>query len=53
MMEGKTCPNCYQFKGPEEFGKRMHKGKNILQPYCIPCKRLLDRQYKRAKRELM
>lgn len=53
MMEGKTCPNCYQFKGPDEFGKRRSKGKVILQPYCIPCKRLLDRQYKRTKRELM
>lgn len=52
-MEGKTCPNCYQFKKSYEFGKRMHKGKNILQPYCIPCKRLLDRQYKKAKRELV
>lgn len=50
-MEGKTCPNCWTFKKPEEFGKRMKKGMNILQPYCIECKRLLDRQYRRAKRE--
>lgn len=53
MAEGKTCPNCYQFKGLNAFGKRMSNGKNILQPYCIPCKRLLDRQYRRAKREMM
>lgn len=50
-MNGKYCPNCFQFKNVSEFGKRMHKGKNILQPYCIKCKRLLDRQYRRAVRE--
>lgn len=51
MQTGKTCPNCYEFKGPEAFGKRMRKGNNILQPYCIQCKRLIDRQYRKAIRE--
>ena len=51
-MDGKMCPNCYTFKPEAEFGKRIHNGKNILQPYCIECKRLLDRQYRRAKREM-
>ena len=50
-MSGKYCPNCYQYKCASAFGKRMKNGKNILQPYCIECKRLLDRQYRRAVRE--
>ena len=51
MIEGKTCPNCYTFKPLSYFGKRTSKGRDIKQPYCIECKRLLDRQYKKAIRE--
>ena len=50
-MDGKMCPNCYIYKSLSEFGKRMRKGKDVKQPYCISCKRLLDRQYRRAVRE--
>lgn len=50
-MDGKMCPNCYTFKPLSEFGKRMRNGKNIGQGYCIPCKRMIDREYVRAKRE--
>lgn len=50
-MDGKMCPNCYTFKPLSGFGKRMHKGKNVGQPYCVPCKRMLDKAYMRAKRE--
>ncbi len=50
-MDGKMCPNCYMYKPIYEFGKRMRRGKDVKQPYCIPCKRLLDRQYRRAVRE--
>lgn len=49
-MNGKFCPNCYVYKSLSCFGKRMRKGVNIGQPYCIPCKRLLDRQRMRAIR---
>lgn len=45
------CPNCYVYKPLSEFGKRICKGKNIGQPYCRKCKRMLDREYVRAKRE--
>lgn len=51
MNNGKMCPNCYTFKPLSEFGIRMKKNKNIGQPYCIPCKKMLDRAYMRAKRE--
>lgn len=50
-MDGKMCPNCYTFKPLSGFGKSMRNGKNIGQCYCIPCKRMLDRAYKRAIRE--
>ena len=50
-MEGKMCPNCYTFKPLSDFGKRMRNGINIGQGYCIKCKRMIDRDYKRAKRE--
>lgn len=50
MVEGKYCPNCYTFKHLDEFSKKMRNGVDIKQSYCIPCKRLLDRQYKRAIR---
>ena len=50
-MEGKMCPNCYTFKPLSDFGKRMRNGRNIGQGYCINCKRMIDRDYKRAKRE--
>lgn len=50
-MEGKMCPNCYTFKNNSEFGKRISKGVNIGQSYCIPCKRMLDKMYRRAIRE--
>ena len=50
-MDGKMCPNCYTFKPLSDFRKRIYKGKNVGQPYCIPCKRMLDRAYVRAKRE--
>jgi len=50
-MDGKMCPNCYNFKPLSQFGKRISGGRDIKQPYCIECKRLLDRQYMRAKRE--
>jgi hypothetical protein len=51
-MDGKMCPNCYIFKPLSSFGKRISKERDIKQPYCIECKRLLDRQYRKAKREL-
>lgn len=51
VIEGKMCPNCYTFKPLSSFGLRMRYGKNIGQSYCIPCKRMLDRAYMRAKRE--
>lgn len=50
-MDGKMCPNCYTFKPLSDFGKRMRNGKNIGQGYCIPCKRMLDRERMRAIRE--
>lgn len=52
-MDGKMCPNCYTFKPLSDFGKRMRKGKNIGQGYCIPCKRMIDRAYVKAKREIL
>lgn len=48
---GKMCPNCYTYKALSEFGIRMKKGKNVGQPYCKPCKKMLDRAYVRTKRE--
>lgn len=48
---GKMCPNCYTYKALSEFGIRMKKGKNVGQPYCKPCKKMLDRAYVRAKIE--
>lgn len=51
-MDGKMCPNCYTYKPLSEYGKRMSKGKDIKQPYCKSCKRLLDRQYHKAIREI-
>ena len=51
-MDGKMCPNCYTYKPLSEYGKRMSKGKDIKQPYCKSCKKLLDRQYHKAIREI-
>lgn len=50
-MDGKMCPNCYTYKSLSDFGRRTINGRNVGQPYCIPCKRMLDRAYVRAKRE--
>ena len=43
---------CREFKPLSEYGKRMRRGKNIGQAYCIPCKRIIDRNNKRTKREM-
>lgn len=51
-MDGKLCPVCREFKPLSEYGKRMRRGKNIGQAYCIPCKRIIDRNNKRTKREM-
>lgn len=51
-MDGRLCPVCREFKPLSEYGKRMRNGKNIGQPYCIPCKRIIDRNNKRARREM-
>ena len=49
-VNGKLCPNCYVFKDITMFGKRTKNGVNVGQPYCIPCKRTLDRERMRAIR---
>ena len=51
-MDGKLCPVCREFKPLSEYGKRMSKGKNIGQSYCRVCKRIIDRNNKRTKREM-
>lgn len=45
----RKCANCYGYKEEIEFPKRTGGG---YQSYCIPCKRLLDRQYRKSRREL-
>ncbi len=52
-MEGRLCPVCREFKPLSEYGKRMRNGKNIGQSYCIPCKRIIDRNNQRARREIL
>jgi len=44
----RKCINCYGHKDESQFPKRTGGG---YQSYCIPCKRLLDREYRRSKRE--
>ena len=51
-MEGRLCPVCREFKPLSGYGKRMKNGKNIGQAYCIPCKRIIDRENQRARREM-
>jgi guanyl-specific ribonuclease Sa len=43
----RKCVNCYEYKDEKLFPKRTGGG---YQSYCIECKRLLDRQYRRAIR---
>lgn len=45
----RKCANCHGYKEETEFPKRTGGG---YQSYCIPCKRLLDRQYRKSRREL-
>ncbi|MEG3040861.1 MAG: hypothetical protein RR891_02580 [Clostridium sp.] len=45
----RRCANCYEYKEEVEFPKRTGGG---YQSYCKPCKRFLDKQYKRSRREL-
>lgn len=52
-MDRKLCPVCREYKPLSEYGKRMRNGQNIGQAYCIPCKRIIDRNNKRTKRELL
>lgn len=51
-MDGKLCPVCREFKPLSGYGKRMRNGKNIGQAYCTICKRVIDRNNKRTKREM-
>lgn len=51
IIDGKMCPNCYSYKPLSEYGKRMRNGKNIGQGYCKTCKKILDKEYAKAKRE--
>lgn len=51
-MEGRLCPICRVYKPLSEYGKRMRKGRNVGQAYCIPCKRIFDRENQRARREM-
>lgn len=44
----RKCINCYQYKDELLFPKRTGGG---YQSYCKDCKRMLDRYYKRARRE--
>lgn len=52
-MEGRLCPVCREFKPLSEYGKRMRNGRDIGQSYCIPCKRIIDRNNQRARREIL
>lgn len=45
----RKCANCSEYKEEVDFPKRTGGG---YQSYCILCKRLLDRENKKAKREL-
>lgn len=45
----RKCINCNCYKEIDKFPKRTGGG---YQSYCIDCKRLLDRQYRRAIREM-
>lgn len=51
-MEGRLCPVCREFKPLSEYGKRIRNGKNIGQAYCIPCKRLFEKNNQRMRREM-
>lgn len=51
-MDGKLCPVCREFKSLSEYGIRMKNGENIGQSYCRACKRIIDRNNKRTKREM-
>ena len=52
QKSGRLCPVCREFKPLSEYGKRLRRGKNIGQAYCIPCKRIIDKNNKRTKREM-
>ena len=45
----RKCANCYGYFEDNKFPWRTGGG---YQSYCKPCKRLLDRQYRRSRREL-